>query len=133
MASYLFSRPSSSYAQSSDPSVPSPSLKYSLTTLPDELLSICCTSLTAKDLVSLEQVSHRMRDHVSGDDPAWKECAKAAWGSTNNFELMTMAAEIAGGWKQLYAEKKVTETRNSPWKMPSIHEIHAILECMFLL
>lgn len=69
-----------------------------------------------------------MRELVSADDVAWRECAKTSWGANHNFELMTMAAEIAGSWKQLYADKKLIEMKNSPWKVPSSHEIHAMLQ-----
>jgi len=35
---------------------------------------------------------------------------------------------LAGGWKNLYAQKHVSEKRNKPWVVPSDPEIEAILE-----
>lgn len=82
----------------------------------------------APDLVALELVSHRMRNLVTADDVAWRACAEQAWGKTHNIDLMSMAAAAAGGWKQLYADKKLVELNNAPWNVPSKHEIAAIIE-----
>lgn len=99
-----------------------------LSSLPDELLSMCYSSLGAPDLVALELVSHRMRNLVTADDVAWRACSEQAWGKTHNIHLMAMAAEAAGGWKQLYADKKLVDVSNAPWSVPSRHEVSAIIE-----
>lgn len=89
---------------------------------------MCYSSLPAPDLVALELVSHRMRDLVTADEVAWRACAVKAWGQTQNVDLMAMAAVKAGGWKLLYADKKLVEINNAPWNVPSKHEISAIIE-----
>jgi hypothetical protein len=100
----------------------------SLESLPDELIAMCYSSLPARDLVTLELVCRRLRDLVCGDENAWKACAEVAWGRTHNFDLMNMAVASAGTWKALYATKKAADVTHSPWNVPSIHEVRAIME-----
>jgi hypothetical protein len=100
----------------------------SLESLPDEIIAMCYSSLSAQDLVALERVCRRLRDLVCGDENAWKTCAELAWGRTHNLDLMNMAAASAGTWKALYASKKALDVTHKPWNIPSTHEVRAIME-----
>lgn len=118
---------SASSVTSTKSSTPSDS-DMSLCALPDELVAMCYSKLPATDLVSLEFVSRRLRELVSADEVAWRQCAQQAWGDPQNFALMSMAANTAGGWKQLFAAKKAAEKQSAPWNVPSTHEVCALFE-----
>lgn len=113
------------------PVLPTPPPTSDLLSLPEELLSLTFCRLDATDLVALECVSARMRALVTADDAAWRVVSVAAWGKTQNVELMGMAAESAGGWKKLFADKKLVENGNPAWSLPSAHEVSAICKRKF--
>lgn len=92
---------------------------------------MCYSGLDAPDLVALEHVSRRMRELVASDEVVWRECAKDAWGEHHCLVLMAMAATSAGGWKQLYGDKKRVDALHGPWNVLCKHEVNVILECKF--
>lgn len=99
-----------------------------LCNLPDELISMCYSSLPATDLVSLEYVSSRLRHLVSTDSICWARCAEERWGSRTSTALLSTAARHAGSWKKLYASKVPCDQTHAPWLVPCSSETAAMLE-----
>jgi len=99
-----------------------------LTSLPDELVSMCYGSLPAEDLVSLEMVSRRMQSLVSSDSMCWSRCTRQRWGSRVSNALLAASARHAGSWKALYSEKLPCDVSHSPWLVPCSSEIAAMLD-----
>lgn len=99
-----------------------------LMSLPDELVAMCYAALPAKDLVSLEQVSRRMRHLVSSDALCWRKCTQERWGEKANSVLLAAAATHAETWKKLYAEKAHCDQEHAPWLIPSWSEKRAMFD-----
>lgn len=109
--------------------VPSPKPRFCLTTLPDEIISMCYANLPANDLVALEYVSHRLHQLIAYDAVCWRRCVQARWGSlSSNSAILPSAARHAGTWKQLYSQKARTDKANSPWLTLCDSETAAILD-----
>lgn len=100
-----------------------------LTELPDEVIAKCYTELSATDLVTLESVSKRLRTLIATDASCWKRCVLNRWEASRvgNINLLPMAAVLAGGWKQFYAERAASDTKHAPWLVVSNSEIAAIV------
>jgi len=98
-----------------------------LLALPDELLSCCCEGLDVKSLVALELTCRRLRELVSTDTMRWRQAVKDKWGKAYNSDILDAAAVIAGGWKQLFAEKYDPERRQTTFVSPCKSEVAAIL------
>mmetsp|Transcript_39744 Transcript_39744/g.158130 ORF Transcript_39744/g.158130 Transcript_39744/m.158130 type:complete len:380 (-) Transcript_39744:2413-3552(-) len=80
------------------------------------------------DVIFCSQINHRLRDLVLQNNNLWKDKVKLRWGMQANNSLLEASSVLAGGWKNLYAQKHVSEKRNKPWVVPSDPEIEAILE-----
>mmetsp|Transcript_703 Transcript_703/g.1818 ORF Transcript_703/g.1818 Transcript_703/m.1818 type:complete len:389 (+) Transcript_703:175-1341(+) len=98
-----------------------------VTRLPDDIISCFIRSLSAKDLVSLELVNHRMLHVVKNDAQRWKSMVLSHW-TAQPSELMSLASTLAGGWRRLFIEKMVTDKTTHPWMAPSVSELDAMIQ-----
>lgn len=103
--------------------------KLILTSLPDELIAMCYSDLSAADLVALEHVSRRLRQLIAYDSVCWKRCTETRWGHLSaNSAILPSAARHAGTWKRLYSEKAKTDADHTPWLTLCGSETLAVLD-----
>ena len=59
---------------------------------------------------------------MQGTHP-WRELCAAHFGEPT--EVTEVAAELAGGWKQLFAARARIAASSAPWERPSTYEVEA--------
>ena len=90
---------------------------------------MCYSDLPAKDLVSLELVSSRLRQLIATDNVCWKRCVNTRWAHMKaNSVIFPAAARYAGSWKNLYSEKAIVEASHAPWTALCESETAAIFD-----
>eukprot|EP00190_Bangiopsis_sp_CCMP1999_P001130 CAMPEP_0198737002 /NCGR_PEP_ID=MMETSP1475-20131203/67645_1 /TAXON_ID= ORGANISM="Unidentified sp., Strain CCMP1999" /NCGR_SAMPLE_ID=MMETSP1475 /ASSEMBLY_ACC=CAM_ASM_001111 /LENGTH=369 /DNA_ID=CAMNT_0044500857 /DNA_START=448 /DNA_END=1557 /DNA_ORIENTATION=+ len=100
----------------------------SMDLLPDDIICLCLVNLTAKDLVHVEMLSKRLREVIYMNPNLWQDMVRQRWGLSANSTLLESAARYAGGWKNLYSEKHLSEKKDKQWVTPTKYEIEAMLE-----
>ncbi|KAG2499073.1 hypothetical protein HYH03_003256 [Edaphochlamys debaryana] len=101
----------------------------SLDAVPDEVL--VATVLERLEchqaLCALNMTSRRFKA-LTGDEKRWEELFRQRWGDLRL--LQRRAAELAGGFKRLYASKAVTDKTAAPWTRPCPEEVRASVEAL---
>jgi len=59
-------------------------------------------------------------------EPRWRRHFEERWGEPSL--VVRRAAELAGGWRRLYAAKHEVEREAIPWMRPTLHELNAAVE-----
>uniref|UniRef100_A0A061RJK2 Collagen-related protein n=1 Tax=Tetraselmis sp. GSL018 TaxID=582737 RepID=A0A061RJK2_9CHLO len=94
--------------------------------LPEELLDgTLADALDVRDLCSLGQTCKRFAS-ITEQEPRWRHHFEERWGEPNL--VVRRAAELAGGWRRLYAAKHEVEREAIPWMRPTLHELNAAVE-----
>jgi len=102
----------------------------SLLSLPDDILSRCMQALTVHDLLVMETVSRRLRQVVINDPVCWKQALFDESGRYSNYAIIERAAQIAGGYKQLYSARLKKEKEHRRWINATEAETLAAAEAM---
>jgi len=56
--------------------------------LPNEIVNMCLAELSARDLLHMEMINHRLRDLVLQNNNLWKDKVKLRWGMQANNSLL---------------------------------------------
>mmetsp|Transcript_10997 Transcript_10997/g.23554 ORF Transcript_10997/g.23554 Transcript_10997/m.23554 type:complete len:373 (-) Transcript_10997:68-1186(-) len=87
----------------------------SLLSLPDELLFKCVQSMQAEDLAAMERVNRELHSAMMRDTECWRQCVAERYEAVSSERLLSRAAELAGGWKRLFAELEKKRKENKRW------------------
>mmetsp|Transcript_8389 Transcript_8389/g.22083 ORF Transcript_8389/g.22083 Transcript_8389/m.22083 type:complete len:375 (+) Transcript_8389:387-1511(+) len=109
--------PPSPTSPPSPPSLPSSleSRSCSLLSLPDELLFKCVQSMPAEDLAAMERVNRELHSAMLRDTACWRQCVAQRYEALSSEALLARAADLAGGWKRLFAELEKKRKENKRW------------------
>jgi hypothetical protein len=98
-----------------------------LDALPDEVLTLCVSKLSAHELCALACVSRRYRVAARSDD-LWRALYAQAF--VTAAPLAARAARLAGSWAALYADAEASAKRAAPWCVPCTFELHAQVDAL---
>ncbi|KAL6749162.1 hypothetical protein V8C86DRAFT_2855079 [Haematococcus lacustris] len=93
--------------------------------LPEACLWQILQALDAKELCAVRRTSSSLQ-HIGASAELWHSLYHRRFGPTS--ALSNLAAEYAGSWMELYADKHRTERISGGWTRPSPHELQASLQ-----